>query len=49
MFKDAIDTAAESGKGEVVEELLQYFCKFSEKEVSVVVGPFGGDMMGLAR
>ena len=42
MFKDAIDTAAESGKGEVVEELLQYFCKFSEKEVSVVVGPFGG-------
>ncbi|GMH86760.1 hypothetical protein TL16_g10645, partial [Triparma laevis f. inornata] len=32
MFKDAIDTAAESGKGEVVEELLTYFCKFSEKE-----------------
>ena len=32
MFKDAIDTAAESGKADLVEALLRWFCGVSEKE-----------------
>ena len=32
MFKDSIDTAAESGKSDLVESLMKFFCEMSEKE-----------------
>jgi len=32
MFKDAIDTAAESCDSEIVESLMSFFCEMSEKE-----------------
>jgi clathrin heavy chain len=32
MWKDCIDTANESGDGEIIENLLRFFCETSEKE-----------------
>merc|ERR1712021_307001 len=32
MWKDCIDTANESGDGEIIENLLRFFCDSSEKE-----------------
>lgn len=32
MWKDCIDTANESGDGEIIEKLLRFFCETSEKE-----------------
>jgi len=36
MYRDAIDTAQESGKPELIEELLKYFVQKGQKEFFTV-------------